>query len=372
MTELVEPAPAAAAPDAGSSRPGGRQPGPSIQRDLGRVLACAALVAICVQSPASALAVAPFVPALVAIRLLRRSAAARVWSAIVVASIVAAALAAPRPEFVLPGVAGAMLLAWGLAQLHVWAALRDPVVAGSPAAWPEPRITSGFTPTVAGWCIAVAIVATLAWVSGAATSVVDVGTGAVATAHAPYADGCAQGGALADREDFCERMEELRDQLTDFVERRAAELFAAIAAIFAFGAAATAHLVVLARGRLVSDRVRPSWRLEQLELHWSFAYVLATGLVGWMLAVELDGAAAVAARAASVVLIALGGSAIVAQGLGLITWTTARGRRPMLVRGLTFLAFLLAWPVVAGMLFVFGVVDMAVHPRRRLDAAPRR
>jgi hypothetical protein len=372
MTELVEPAPAAAAPDAGSSRPGGHQPKPSVPRDLGRVVACAALVAICVQSPASALAVAPFVPALVAIRLLRRSAAARVASVIVVASIVAAVLSAPRQEFVLPAAAGAVLLAWALAQLHLRAALHDPVVVDRPPAWPEPRITSGFTPTVAGWCVAVAVVATLAWASGAATSAGAVGTSVVESAHAPYADGCAPGGALADREDFCERMEELRDRLMDFVDRRAVELFAGVAAIFAFGAAATAHLIVLARGRLVSDRVRPSWRLEQLELHWSFAYVLAAGLVGWMLAVELDGTVAGAARAASVALIALGGCAIVAQGLGLITWTTARGRRPMLVRGLTFVAFLLAWPVVAGMLFVFGVVDMAVHPRRRLDAAPRR
>lgn len=374
MTELAEPVTAVPSAVAGSAESGDgdlKVPRTTPMRDLMRALACALLVAACVQSPATALVVAPLVPAIAAIRLARHTSSRRFQGTVVVAGIVAAVLASPTDAMVGPAIAGAVLLTLVLARTHAIAARRDPAVAGEQPEWPEPRLTSGLTPTIGAWTVALALVAALAWTTGAFPSPRAAATSVIDQAYAPYTDACANGGVLAGQAELCDSIDRQQVDVSAIVDDHAAELFAALAALFVFGAAATAHLVVLGRARLVSGRVRPSTSIERLELHWTFAYVLTCGLVLWLLADPMAGDAATATRSAGAALMGLGGLAVVAQGIGLAWWITARGRRAGLVRTMLVIGALVASPVIAAFLLVLGIVDLAFHPRRRaLDARP--
>jgi hypothetical protein len=371
VSDLDEPAPAEPTADAGSRASGGGDSAaagaapPDQLRDVGRALLCALLVAGCVASPAAALAVAPFVPALAAIRLARRAGRGRFLVSAGSASVVAAVLVVPGDSALAASLVGAVLLSVVLAVLHRHAAGRDPAAIVVEPTWPEPRALHGFTPAVAGWAAAVALVLAVVVATGAAPAPEGIGRDLVDRAYAPYEDGCAADGVFESQEELCANILEQRAEVRRLVGSRASELAAALAAVFAFGAAATAHLVVLARSRKVSDSVRPAWRLEQLEVHWSFAYVLTAGLVCWMLALEMSGDAGLAMRLVAVALGTLGALAVVSQGTGLVTWITQRGRRPSLVQAIIVVGLLVASPIVLGFLFLMGLLDLAIHPRRR-------
>lgn len=366
-TSIDEPAPAAPAAGAGSTSSAdvsaARVSTSTPVGEFVRAVSAALLVAACVTSPGSALLLAPFAPAIVAIGLVRRSSPRRLLVTATSASIVFAVLASRSDEMVPAAAVSAVLLALVLALVHARASRRDPIDAAHQSDWSEPRIGSGLTPTIVAWLLAVALVALLAL--PAAPPVEQLGADAIAEAYAPYADACKPGGSLADRGSFCDELEAQQASVTRAVDRYATELLGVLLAVFAFGAASTAHLIVLARGRRVSDRVRPRWPVTQLELHWSFVYLLVMGLGVWLIAGSGDSTAVVIARSIAAAAATIGSLAIVAQGFGLAAWILAARPRPFWFKAVLVLAFLLATPFMLVMLFVAGMLDLAFHPRRR-------
>jgi hypothetical protein len=283
------------------------------------------------------------------------------------AAIVFAVLPTRDDALLAASVGSALLLVPGLAIIHARAARLDPIEIAVRSSWPEPRLASGLTPTIVGWIVAVAIVGALA--APAAPSVERIGADVIEQAYAPYDDACSSDGALAESQSFCDELTSQQRTITRVVDDYAAELLAGLLAAFAFGAAATAHLIVLVRARRISDRIRPRWPLAQLELHWAFAYVLAAGLGAWLLAGSGDSVVSVAGRSLGVAAATIGALAVVSQGLGMSAWMLASRPRPIWFKVLLVAAFVLATPFVLVMLFVIGVLDLAVHPRRRAMAS---
>jgi hypothetical protein len=368
-TSIDEPTPASdRAPGVGSSS---SAPPVGAGRDLLRALCCALLVGLSVASPSSAILFAPFVPVLVAIRLLRQRAGRQRFVATATAASLLAAILAGLDESgdvakALVGAAAALLLVPALGLVHARAARHDPIESATILEWPEPRLRTGLTPTILGWTVALLVVTALAapFVDSLAATSQD----ALREASASYDELCADDGALADRDEYCADLLDRRDRAVEVLGDHAPEVLAAFLAVFAFGAAATAHLVVLARARRVSDRVRRSWRLRELELHWASAYVLAAGLVAVMVAGDGAGSAVVALRAVGIGLSTLGALAVFSQGIGLVAWVFSRGGSPTWYRVALGLFALFVLPVTIALVFTLGVLDLALHPRRRAAA----
>ncbi len=368
-TSIDEPVPASTEAGAGSTH---SETDVDPGRDVLRALVCGLLVAGSVASPVSATLFAPFVPALVAIRLLRSRSGATRFLALASAGSIAAGLAASVSASIAPvALLVAVLLVPGFGLLHLAAARRDPATS-TPTSWPEPRADAGLTPTVIAWFAGLVLVCAAAAATSALPQIDELGRDALRDAYSFYTRECAEGGSLEAREDFCAETLAQRDAAIRIAEGFGVELLAAFLAIFAFGAAGTAHLVVLVRAGATNDRVRPRWPLASLELHWSFTYALAAGLVGWMFLQQLDvgGLVASIARAGSVALATLGALALVAQGLGLAAWNWSRVPRPIWYRVLVVMVALLAMPIALGVLFCLGIVDQALHPRRRAVHTP--
>lgn len=375
-TSIDEPAPAADAAGAGSTSSGtdGAAPtpvSPTRGQDLGRALVCAVLVAGCVASPELLPLVAPFVPVLVALRLLRRGGERRAFLVSASsAAVVAAVLAARVDAAVAAALAMALLLVPALGWVHARAARRDPVVAGNQPTWPEPRIGTGLTPTIAAWLVATVVVVLLA--VPAFDDPRDAATDRVHDQYERYLDEwCTEDGAFADQEELCDRLVDQRDAVLEVVEEHGVELLGALAAAFAFGAATTAHLVVLWRARRSGLAVRPPWRLRELEVHWGAAYLVAAGLAAWLLADLVGGPGDAWLRAAALAVGGVGAQLVVAQGLGLATWSLTRGRRPAWYWVMLGFVVLLTLTFVPVALFALGVLDLALHPRRRAAAVAR-
>ena len=382
-----EPVPHSGAGSRDSEGPGSTgdaapPPPTSPMRDLLRALACAALVAACVAEPSLALVLAPFVPVLIALRLLRRTsgdavAALRARRSFLVsataAAIVAAVFASTRDEHVAAAVLGALALVPALGLVHAHAARRDPLVEASadPEPWPEPRAWSGLTPTIAAWTIATILVVATALLATDTNerALAALGVDLVDEAYATYTDSCVEGGALEAQEDLCDRIDQQRVDVRGVVDDHAPELLGLVVALFAFGAAATAHMVVLARARSTGIRVRPKFGLSRLEVHWSFAYVAAAGLGGWLLAAG-DEPAMTWLRALAGAVALVGACAIVAQGCGMLAAVVAGARRRGLLTATIIVVLLVASPVAAISLLVLGMLDMWLHPRRRAPAPP--
>ena len=362
-TSITEPTPAPdAAPGVGSMSSG--IPPVTPGRDVLRALVVALLVGGSVASPASALLLAPFAPVLVAIRLLRTRRDARRFVVMATVGSLLLALAAASEHGAWAFAVGAsLLLVPLLAFVHDRAARHDPIETAITQEWPEPRIDTGLTPTIAAWLVATLAAGALAL--PAVDDPVEQAQLVVRDATSIYDDWCADDGIYADQDERCAELLGQRDDIVTAIDDHSAELAGGFAALFAFSAAATAHLVVLLRARRVSDRVRRSWRLRELELHWSFAYVLAAGLVAFMLAGEGSGTATVALRSVGVGLATLGGLAVLAQGVGLVAWVFARGRSPVWYRVVLTIFALFVLPVTFTVIFFLGVLDLAIHPRRR-------
>ncbi len=361
-TSIDEPTPASdQAPGVGSMSSADEVP-PG--RDLLRALSCALLVALCVASPGSALVFAPFVPAIFAIRLYRPRAGSRrfVWMA-TAGSLLAAIGAAEATGGYVPAVVAALLLVPALGLVHARAARHDPIETPVLVEWPEPRLRTGLTPTIGAWLAVTVVVLGLA--APLVESPTTAATDRILESTTFYDDACSPDGALADEEEYCAELLAQRDSVVDAVEDRGPELLAALVAVFAFGAAATAHLIVLVSARTYSDRVRRRWRLRELEFHWSAAYVLAAGLVAFLLAGDGDGVATVTVRSVGVGLAVLGALAMASQGIGLVAWMFTRGSSPTWYRFVLVVFAMLVLPVTLTLLFFFGVLDMALHPRRR-------
>lgn len=359
-TDIPEPVLAAdQAAGAGSVVP--RVAPPSQSADVLRALTCAVLISAAVGSPGAALVVAPFVPTLVAIRVLRQRAGSRRF--LVLASVLGVIGAAAASEGVglAPALATALALVPVLGFVHAGAAYRDPVVAPEQPAWPEPRIGTGFLPTVVAWLL-------VSWLVVAAALPAQPGTpretGRDIVRSAYSTEQCRAGGAFEDQERICEQLRDQRRTALDLVDDHGAALLAALVSLFAFGAAATAHPIVLSRARRSANgsRIRPSWRLRELEVHWSAAYVLAAGLLMTMAAPD-DGMAGAAVEAAGIGASALGGLLVILQGVGLGAWLLLR--TPRWYRWFVAVASLFVLPAVFVVTFLFGVVDLAFHPRRR-------
>ncbi len=366
MTSTEEPVPASVEAGAGSTSSEELIPP---FRDVLRAVSCALLVAASVASPGTAPLLAPFVPAIVAIRLLRQRVGRRDFLIMAtVATVIGALGAAVVTHAWAAAAAAALLLVPALGIVHARAARHDPIDAPKIVDWPEPRLTTGLTPTIIAWLVATLVVVTCA------VPVLGAGTGEdlVRSAYSFYTDGCKDGGAFARNEAFCDETLAQRDRAVEIARDHAPELLAAFVAIMAFGGAGTAHLVVLARARRYSDRVRRSWRLRELELHWSAAYALAIGLVAWMLAGDGGSNLAVAVRSAGVLFGTLGALMVVSQGVGLVAWLFTRGGSPTWYRVVLCVFALFVLPVTLTLVFLVGVLDLALHPRRRALARAKR
>lgn len=357
---IDEPVPALEAGAGSSSSENPITPG----RDALRVLSCALLVAASVASPGSALLLAPFVPAIVALRLVRQRAGSRAFVvASTIASVLAAVAAAMQHEaYLLAGVA-AILLVPALGMVHAVASRHDPIESAEQPAWPEPRLGSGLTPTIGAWIVAILVLVGLA--APRVDSPTAAGKDLVRDAYSFYTRECGDGGIFESRKAYCEEALAQRDMAIELVTDHLSELLGGLVAIIVFGAATTAHMVVLARGRRSSDRVRRSWRLRELELHWSMAYVLALGLVLMMVAGDTGGLAAAITRGFGVGCAVLAALAITTQGIGLVAWMFSRGGAPTWYRVALAAFALFVLPVTLTLLFFLGVLDMAIHSRRR-------
>ncbi len=333
-------------------------------RDLTRAIVCALLVAACVASPGASIMIAPFVPALVALRLVRREPAGRFLSTCVAAAVVAAVLATVRDDAVIVAVLAAIVLTIGLGVVHTRAARLDPVDDPQQPEWPEPRLTSGFTPTVGAWLAASIVIIVTAFAAIGSTDVTGAADDMVRDAYRPYVSACGDDGALAKQDDLCKEFLAQRDDVLDVIDDHAASLLAVLAAIVALGAAATTHLIVLGRSRRRGERVRPRWRLAQLEVHWSAAYVAAAGFVTLLVVKQTsDGGEVVEAVAYGAV--TLGLLAVSAQGFGFATWLIQRAPRPTTMWVLVVILIIGASPVATAICVTLGMLDMSTHPRRR-------
>jgi hypothetical protein len=362
---MTEPVPAATpAAGAGSTS---SHPAPTRTADALRAITCAVLVAGCVSAPDSAPLLAPFIPALVAIRLLRRS---RPYEFLVLASMLAigsALVASPPWPWTIASIVTAVLLVPVLGLAHARAARRDPISAPEQPDWPEPRIDTGFSFAIAAWMVALGLLAAL--VIPTLDSPRATGHRIVRDGYSGYLDECHSGKALGNASEFCDSLRQQRDDAYDLVDRHGAELLGVLLAIFAFGAAGTAHPITTARARRTGAPVRPRWRLRELEVHWSAAYLLAAGLIAYMLAAYLGGDVRAAVRGVAVGAGSLGALLVFAQGTGFAAWLLTRGRTPGWYRVFLLVSALLALPITMTVLFGLGVLDMAWHPRRRARAS---
>lgn len=339
--------------------------GSLVSRDLLRVAVVAVLVGACVAAPDSSPIIAPFVSVLVALRLLRAREGQRRF--LVIAGTASLAIAAvvglDLGARYLPAVVAFALLVVALGVVHARAARLDPVDHVLQQPWPEPRLDTGFGVTVVAWTVLVVVLTALTL--PAIESLTAFELGVVDDAYAGYVNACGDGGALESRRDFCASILEQRDSARELVRSHAPELLAGALALLAFGAAATAHLVVLVRARRSIVRIRPGWRVRDLEVHWSAAFLVAAGAIAWTATRGAGGAGFDVVRAAAVGVGTLGGLLVVTQGFGLAAWLLTRGSAPRWYRGFLFVVALFVIPITLLALFVLGVLDMALHPRRR-------
>lgn len=376
MTDIDEPV--AAAPGAAEAGSPSSPDVPSAAADLGRALVCVVLVAGCVGSPGLAPLVAPFVPVLVALRLLRtREHAGRFLATATIGSLAAAASASASlgvGAAVVSALAATLIVPLlGLA--HVRAARPDPpgtTATKTPdGAWPEPRIDTGQSFAIIAWVVAVlALLAAMAPLANSSGRLFDASRDLVDEAYAPYERSCADGGSLASQEDLCRRLLTQRSDVLAVVDDHGTELAAGLAALFAWGGALTAHLAVLARHRRQPGaHARPAWRLRELEVHWSAAYVLMLGLVALMARELATGVLDQVLLATGVGASTLGALLVLTQGVGLAAWIFTRRPTPRWYRVLLVLIALVASSVTIACLALLGMIDLAARPRRRVGAS---
>lgn len=371
-----EPGPAAAGSGSSSSadRPAlDELPRPS--RWVLRLAIAAVLAVAAAGSASSFLVVGPFVPALVALGLLRghRWRGAAVAAGAAAACTAAVLLAGGRPTWIVTVAAAVPLWLFLLGREHARAARPDPDLVDE--AWPEPRLDTGFARVLWMWLlVAVTVVAIPVATSVGSDGARDGSRAAVRASYADYERACAGGGALADSDAICEAVHEQRQQLLDITDHHAPSLLAALAAFLVATSAGIAHTVVLGRGRALAAATRRPRPLRELEFHWSVAYVLAIGLV-LVMSADAVGASAAASewiRAGGVGLATVGGLLVFLQGVGLTAWLLRRRPLPRWYRVILVIALLTILPAFTLCVFAFGVLDLAIHPRRRSDSLPGR
>lgn len=343
---------------------------PSVAADASRAAVTAALVTASVLLPASAPLMLPFIPVLVSLRRLRsRAAWSRFLTMATAASLVGVVGAVAFVGFVAPfwlaaAAAFALLSVPVLGWVHTRAARPDPATGAHGTGWPEPMIQSGFPVALGGWTTAIVVLAAL--MIPAVDAADELVRSQVIDGYAVYTTQCEPDGALADNGEVCDDLLAQRDEAVSLVERHPLDIIAAFAALVAVGCAGTAHPIIVGRARRIGGRVRPMWRLRDLEMHWASAYLLAAGLAGWTLATTLPSStAADAGRVVSVFVGTIGGMLVLAQGIGLATWLLVRGRTPGWYRVLLVVAALFVLPFTALVLLGLGMIDLARSPRRR-------
>jgi hypothetical protein len=75
-------------------------------------------------------------------------------------------------------------------------------------------------------------------------------------------------------------------------------------------------------------------------------------------------------RAISTGLAVLGALAVAAQGVGLIAWFVRRAPRRTLLWSVIVVLLVVASPAVLTACLAFGMLDLALHPRRRALTTP--
>lgn len=330
-----------------------------------RVLAVALLGGLGVAAPSLGVLTIPFAVALIALG--RAYGASRSFVAgCIVAMVVVVATQVHEARWLALGIACCLLTGW-LGTEHWRASM--PGAAPSDDAWPEPRLDDGLSRVIAAWLAAAALVMVLV---GALSSGAELRSGAravVREAYASYDRECRSDGVFASREQLCEDMRSQRDTLLGIADRHAPTMLGALAAIIVVGGGGTAQLVTLARRRVAApgDRGvgRRRYRLRDLELHWSLAYLGIAGVGCVLAATSTSGAVAAWLGAAAGLTAGAALLLVLAQGAALVAWSWTRRPTPMIVRIILIVIACLVLPATVATLTLLGLVDMWLRPRRR-------
>jgi uncharacterized protein YybS (DUF2232 family) len=385
-SSVTEPVPAPASVGAGSS-----------QFPVLRVLAIAALTGVSVGSLSVALFASPFIPVLVAVRLRRDPSPAFVVAATLAALITGGAVSAGRGDAIGLTVAieAFLLLLVGpisIVQAHathpddeasaVTAQLT--VMPGAPAfqpqqsptqqpaaaprsAWVEPQLRTGFALVLASW-LAPMVLCIMLLLPVVGTT--QLRASMIKGVHAQYGDldkQCRPAGGLANAQSLCASFRDNEAQLTRLVQRHLHLGVAIVAALIVIGNAWTSHQVSLWRLRSSGIRTRPKRRIRDFEVHWSVAYLTAFGLVLALALRHPTNDFTTWAQALGWATATFGVLLIAAQGFGLLFWVlqAVHGWRLAVL----IVSAIFGWLYVLVLMGALGVVDLALHPRRRVSGS---
>ena len=348
-----------------------------------RILIVVVLVGLGVASPGLGILTLPFATALLALGLLYGAArafivASAIGSVALAVALVATGLDGTTKELAWAGMAAVAALAFIALGVEQRRSMRpDPgsesLAAATRDEWPEPRMDRGLSHALLTWTVAALVLVGLVGVVAGPDDLRSGSKAAVRDAYASYVIECREGGMFAKQDDLCANMQDQRSQVLDLADDHAPSLLAFLAAIFVIGGAGTSHLLVTARARAVAKQgqgvdVRPGYRLRDLELHWSYAYVGVAGIALWMGADAASGQVAEWLLAGSVGLVSIAGFVLLAQGAGLLAWIFTRRKMPLWYKLLLVVMALLVLPGAVAMVALFGIIDMGIHPRRRAAA----
>ncbi|MCW2973354.1 MAG: hypothetical protein JWN72_1627 [Thermoleophilia bacterium] len=353
-----------------------------------RVLAVAGLAAISAYSLGIAVFVTPFIPVLVALRLRRDPTPGFVVSATLSALIAGATVSIGRSDPIALTVAieaFLLVLVGPISILQARASEPDPdelgvqlddaaprfdTQTGEPLVertWPEPRFLTGFNLVLMSWFVPMALcIAILAPAVGTGDLQRSMRDG-IRAQYGEFSRECRPGGELASQKDACKLVLEQRDQAVRVVRDHVHLAVGVAAALIAFGGAWTSHATTLWRLRRSRVPTRPKRPLRELEVHWSAGYVTAAGLLLVLFLSEVGGDVAQWGRALGIACVTFGAQLIAAQGSGLLAFTLRglRGWRRVVL--IVCAVFALRYVLV--LLLFLGVVDLALHPRRRVSGS---
>lgn len=228
--------------------------------------------------------------------------------------------------------------------------------------WPAPpTLRHGATPVLAAWGAATAAALTVAW---AAAGIGALRTGLEAAVDFIYVnEACASGTTLAGSS-ACKALDDQRDAALGIVEQHPAAVAGLLAAIAAVAMAASTHWFV---GRLAASHrlpVRRVPRLSAIEVHWVWSYIATAGIALVALAATTAPLGPFT-TGLGVYLVTVGALVVAGEGLALAAWGITRPSTPGWYRVLVVLLALLYPEVALGALVALGMLELAVHTRRR-------
>jgi hypothetical protein len=241
------------------------------------------------------------------------------------------------------------------------------------SAWPEPRVDRGVSYVTYAWLVATMVLVAVIGITVGEHRMSSSLQSAVRSSFTSYDSACADGGKLENDTTTCKQILDARDYALDAARDHAPTVLTLFASLALTSCAWLAHLIVVARARVLAAQrwridTRPSYRLRELEFHWSWAYVGVLGVLGLILARPLSGATQEWTFAAAAGVTSVAGQVIAMQGTAVAAWVFSRRPMPWWYRIVLIITVLFAWPFVIGVLLLAGAIDMWISPRRRATA----